>query len=411
MKLAAWSRIAKMRIASINDAPGLSVGAIMKAITWYGWIQNQEMYTFSPTASDTPLFMPGHFFIGTKKSHLRHKALAEWTGLNGFFEIGGTLQLIKKLDELQIELIHLHNLNGFVLNLPIFFRYVRKKQIPVVWSLYSSWSFTGKCGHYSGVGCDRWQTGCGKCPQLHVWPESKFLDSSSFLWHMKKNIFTSVPNMTIVASSEWIASEAKKSFLGGHRIVCIPNGINTYIFSPTPSNFRQIHNCENKTILLGVASGWTHWKGLDTMIEISRRMDNKYQVVLVGLPDEKIADIPRNVIAFPKIKNQKELAKIYSAADIFLQPTMEDTSPIVNLEALACGTPIITYRTDGSPESIDETCGRVVERGDIDGMIAAIKEQAETHAMTEKACVARAQNFTQEKMCERYFTLYRDFLQ
>lgn len=397
-----------MVIAQINDYFNFSTGAIMQTIAKNGLAAGQEIYCFAPNLSNRPVNVPGYYAIGSVHTRERHRRIAELTGLNGMFSFGATLRMLRRFDKLHVDLIHLHNLQGFCVNLPLLFGYIRRRNIPVVWTLHGTWAYTGKCVHHVIANCDKWKTGCHDCPQKNTWPASRS-DNSRRMWRLKKRLFTAVPRMTVVAPSQWIADMARESFLKQFPITVIPNGINTYVFKPTESDFREKNGLTGKIVLLGVAAAWGRLKGLGAMLELAKRLDERYQVVLVGATAQNAA-LPPNVLALPAVSDKRELAKIYSAADLFIQPTLADTFPTVNMEALACGTPVITFRTGGSPEIIDETCGAVVAQGDVDGLMAAIEDEVRQRKFTKENCLRRAAQFTAENMVKHYLQLYSDML-
>lgn len=398
-----------MRIAQINDVPARSTGTIMQQISRHALIQGVECYSFSACVSDQPTNMPGHEYIGSLKTRLRHQFLAEWTGLNGFFSIYATWKMLKKFDELDIDLIHLHNIHNYCVNFPLLFRYIRRRHIPVVWTMHCTWPYTAKCTHHVMADCDKWKTGCHHCPQRKVWPVSH-VDTTRFMWRWKKRQTERIEDMTIVAASEWIANLVKQSFLGKHRIRRINHGINTYLFQPTPSDFRTQYNCQDKIVLLGVADRWRSGKGLSVMIELADRLGEGYQIVVAGT-EENDPRIPDNVIAIPYTTNRKKLAELYTAADLFIQPTRAELFGLVGVEALACGTPMITFQTGGSAEIVDETCGAVVPCGDIDALIQAIQDEVTHRRFTKENCLRRAQDFSLETMCQNYLDLYTEILE
>ena len=404
-----------MRIAQINEVPNRSTGSLMKLISGYGWSKGEEIYDFVPCPNENPPVVPGQYYIGTIRTRQLYKAFAEKTGLNGFFAYFATQKMLRQFTKLDIQLIHLHNIHNYCLHMPSLFRYVRKHNIPIIWSLHGCWAFTAKCTHFTMAECDRWKTGCHDCPQLDKWPVSK-VDRTRFVWNWKKKCYASLPKLVTVGSSEWISDLARQSILGVHDVRTINYGINLDVFKPTESRFRERIGCEDKIILLGVADGWGRNKGIHSMIELAKKLekDDRYRIVLVGADGYVNGLLQKNsvtnVISVEKITDKAKLAKVYSAADVFLQTTEEETFGLVNVEALACGTPVITFNTGGSPEAVDETCGRVVDRYDVDGMLAAIEEQVSTHAMTREACVRRAQYFSVERMCEDYLALYRELI-
>lgn len=400
-----------MRIAQINDYYGSSTGVVMNSIAQYGWLQGEDIYTFSPPEGECMPEFPGHYYVGTVEERKEHQRKAEYSGLNGFYSENATRQMMEMFEQLDIQLIHLHNIHAFSFHLPTLFDYIRERNLPVVWTLHGCWPFTGKCVHFTIANCTKWEEGCYDCPQLNIWPWSLVNDNSSMMYKWKKENFTSIENMAIIAPSEWMACLARKSFLGKYPVDVIHNGINTWRFSPTESDFREIYELENKIILLGVAAGWGYRKGFDTMCRLSEQLDERYKVVLVGGVDNVKDKLPASVLSIPYINSPAELAKVFTAADFFINPTREENYPTVNMEALACGTPVITYDTGGSPEIPDETCGRVVPYDDLDAMVQAIEEESQLRRLTGEACLKRAKLFDQDIMCRAYLDLYRKMLQ
>lgn len=398
-----------MRIAAINGAQGASTGQIMNDLALYAWQNGHEMFTFVPATEYTVRLFPWSETIGTAASHQEHIERGIRTGYNGIYEVEGTREMLRLFEERGIELIHLANLHNFVLNLPLLFQWVKAHHVPVVWTLHSCWPYTGKCVHYSMADCNRWQTGCHNCPLQHRWPYSN-TDNSAAMWRLKKKWFSDVEKMVIVGTARWITEDAKLSFLGQYPVRMIHNGIDQRYFHPVLSDFRKQNGLEGKIVLLGVADNWLRHKGLATMIELAGRLDTRYKLVLAGTDEQVEALLPPEILAIRNTRNKNVLAQIYSTADIFLQTTQEETFGMVNVEALACGTPVITFDVGGSPDALDESCGRVVPPGDIDAMLAAVEEQVRTHAMTPEACRKRAEYFSVERMCRDYFALYQEML-
>lgn len=346
------------------------------------------------------------FIIGTRFSRNIHLMLAEITGLNGCFSYCSTLKLLKKLDKFKPDIIHLHNLHNCYINLSLLFKYIKKHNIKTVWTLHDCWAFTGHCPYFDIVGCDKWETGCYGCPQYKEYPKSLF-DNSKIMYRLKRKWFTGVKNMTIVTPSEWLASLVKESYLKDYPVKVINNGIDLNVFKPTESDFRKKYALENKYIVLGVAFGWGRRKGLDVFVELARRLDKeKYKVVLVGTDDNVDKLLPENIISIHRTQNQTELAKIYSAADVFANPTREENYPTVNMEALACGTPVVTFNTGGSPEMLDETCGAAVAKNDIDAMYNEIIRICEAKPYSLEACIKKAKGFDKNEKFGEYIRLY-----
>ena len=310
--------------------------------------------------------------IGNKLDMNLHALGTRIFDKHGLYSQRATINFVKKVEKLNIDIIHLHNIHGYYMNYPILFEYLKKTNKPVIWTLHDCWSFTGHCSHYEYSECDKWQTECGNCPQLRQYPASLFFDNSKNNFLLKKELFSSLHNLTIVTPSKWLASEVKKSFLKNNEVKVIHNGINLEIFKPLISNFREKYKLEKKFLILGVASVWEERKGFKYFIKLSKVLKSDEQIILIGLNDEQIKLLPSNIIAIKRTENQEELAQMYSTVDVFVNPTLEDNFPTTNIESLACGTPVITFESGGSPECIDDRTGIVVKKGNLNKLYEAI---------------------------------------
>lgn len=335
-----------------------------------------------------------------------HNRLARYTLLQGCFSRWRTARFLRKIHREQIDLIHLHNLHGSYINLPLLFQYIKRERIRVIWTLHDCWAFTGQCPHFEGIGCEKWRTGCHHCPQIDSYPKA-YIDNSKQMYRLKRQWFTDVEDMTLVTPSYWLADLVKQSFLKDYPVKVIGNGVDLSVFQPVPSDFRQRYGiAPEKKLLLGVASGWGARKGLDVFVELEKRLGNGYQIVLVGTDETVDKQLPQSIISIHKTENQQQLAQIYTAVDLFVNPTREDTYPTVNMEALACGTPVLTFRTGGSPEIPDKTCGAVVEKNDVDAMEKEIIRICRDEPYSREACLKRAEQFAMQAKFEEYLRLY-----
>ncbi len=316
-----------------------------------------------------------------------------------------TRSLLRKIDKIKPDVIHLHNLHNETVNLPMLFGYIKKRNVRVIWTLHDCWAFTGKCAHFTMVNCQKWETGCHHCPQYKQYPVA-YTDRTKGRWKAKKKWFTGVKDMTIVTPSQWLADLVKRSYLKEYPVEVIHNGIDLSIFKPTESDFRKKHGLEDKYILLGVAFGWGKRKGLDVFLDLEKKLDSRYQIVLVGTDEEIDAQLPKNILSIHCTQNQTELVEIYTAADVFVNPTREENYPTVNMEAIACGTPVVTFATGGSPESLDETCGSVVACNDNEGMLKEIIRVCEEKPYSVQACLNRAKTFDKNARFMEYVELY-----
>ena len=403
-----------MRIVQINGGAKGSTGKIMMGIAEVARAQGHEVMCASPitTTNRDAGEDCGYYRIGTFNSRRVNVALARITGFNGCFAWFETYNLLKKIDEFKPDVIHLHNLHDSYINLSMLFSYIKKHNVPTVWTLHDCWSFTGQCPYFTIVKCDKWKTGCHNCPQYKEYPASLY-DNTKKMWQLKKKWFTGVKNMTIVTPSEWLAGLAKESYLGEYPVRVINNGIDLDVFKPTHSNFRKQYGIpEDKYIVLGVSFAWGYRKGLDCFVEMAEKLGEQYQIVLVGTDDEIDKNLPKNIISIHRTQNQKELAEIYSTADVFAMPTREENYPTVNMEAIACGTPVVTFDTGGSPEMLDEKIGIVVEANDIETTEKEIKDICEKKRCNdEEYIVAYSRKFDMKKRFAEYIELYANVLE
>lgn len=332
---------------------------------------------------------------------------------HGFASKRATRRLIDQLEIIKPEIIHLHNLHGYYLNIELLINYLNKSGIPVVWTLHDCWPITGHCVYFDYIGCDKWKTTCNNCPQKKTYPSSFFIDRSKKNFQIKKELFTSLSNLTLVPVSHWLANILTMSYLQDFPIQVIHNGINTEVFKPTYSiKTLEKYKLEGKFTLLGVASVWSPRKGLKDLIEISRNLNSDYRMIIVGLTKNQINQLPPNIIGIERTDSVEELVELYSASDLFLNPTYEDNFPTTNIESLACGTPVITYKTGGSPEAIDDSAGLIVDKGNIEGMLDAIRHiKQKGKASFSSACINRVNNnFKKEDRYQDYINLYNSML-
>ncbi len=393
-----------MKIAMINAVTYGSTGGIVFTLAQKAKKNGHEVYTFSGV-SKRDRKIKNHTTVSGYISKSIHIILSKFTGYVGCFSYFATVKLVRKLKKIKPDIIHLHNLHGYFLNIPIFFRYLKNSNAKIVWTLHDCWSFTGQCPHFTMAKCDKWKTGCYDCDQCGNYPRT-YVDRTKKMWKLKKNCFTGVKNLTIVTPSQWLGNLVGESYMSGYPVRVINNGINLSVFGPKDSDFRKRYNIEDKFVLLGVAFGWDSKKGLDVFTELASRLNEEFQIVLVGTDDSIDSQLPENIISIHRTQNQEELAEIYTAADLFVNPTREENYPTVNMESIACGTPVLTFRTGGSPEIPDETCGSVTECDDIDALEREIVRIKTELPYSVRACLEKAKNFDADSRFEEYMTLY-----
>ncbi len=398
-----------MKVAMINGGVFGSTGKIMFGIADVLEKNGGESFCASAVTATNRRKEPSHSYykIGTYYSRKFNVLLSRITGKQNCFAKSATKKLLKEIDKCKPDIVHLHNLHGDYINLPLLFNYIKTNRIKVVWTLHDCWAFTGHCPHFDIANCDKWKSGCYKCPQYNLYPKSLF-DNSKKMYRLKKRLFTGVENMTIVTPSEWLAGLVRQSFLKDYPVTVINNGINLSVFKPTESDFREKYGISaDKKILLGVAFGWGVRKGLDVFIELYNRLSaEKYQIVLVGTDKKTDKQLPKGIISIHRTQNQTELAEIYSAADLFVNPTREDNYPTVNMESVACGTPVLTFRTGGSPEMVTEKTGSVVDCDDIAALVSEVKRICETSPFNKEDCIESAKKFDENERFLEYVNLY-----
>ena len=401
-----------MRLLQINTTLNTtSTGRIMEEIGVYAMDHGFEsIAAFSHLGSSGSALRP--IKIGNKLDQYLHGIKTRLFDRHGFGSAKATRELVKQIDEIAPDIIGLHNLHGYYLNVEILFTYFKKIQKPVVWTFHDCWPFTGHCVYFDRIGCEKWRTECRRCPQKTKYPASYGLDNSKVNYHQKKELFSGLKNLTIVTPSRWLKDLVEQSFLRNYPVKVIHNGIDLKTFRPDTENLpAEIKNIEKK-IVLGVASVWDQRKGLQEFVKLSRLLDEDYQVVLVGLTQKQMDDLPNEIIGIARTENIQQLASLYSAAEVFVNPTLSDNFPTTNLESLACGTPVITYNTGGSPEAVDGKTGIVVPRGDIRKLKVAT-EGLEDNKQTigEEDCRLRAEKmFNKDDRYRDYLNLYNEMI-
>ena len=396
-----------MKILQINMVYGRgSTGIIAKLISEQLTTAGHKAY-IAYDGYDSRMFENG-YRIGNKWTYRIHANLfAKLLDLEGRGSYISTLRLCRWMDIIRPDIIHLHNIHGSYVNLSLLIKYINRNHIPVVMTLHDCWTMTGHCFHFESIGCNRWMSGCYDCPLHGIYPLSVGPDRSKQNYSWKKGLFNSVEKMHIVSVSHFIDNVVKQSYLSSCNHSVIHNGVDISLFKPINTDLRKRLNIkEGKKIILGVSSGWSEDKGLNEMIYLSH--DNRLQVIMIGVQSSLLHTLPSEIIALQRTENQKELAEYYSIADVFVNPTYNDSFPTVNLEALACGTPIATYRTGGSPEAVDEKTGIIVNCGDQEGLHKAAVELANRDkGMVEQLCRKRAEIFFDQRVCYMpYMNIY-----
>lgn len=401
-----------MKLLQINvDATNGSNGGIARDIGSLVIKENWESYIAYGRSA-----IPGEsiqFKIGNNMDIYEHGIESRIFDNHGLSSRCVTINFIKKIEKIAPDVIHLHNIHGYFLNYKILFEFLKSANVPVVWTLHDCWSFTGHCAHFVSVNCNKWKTGCNSCPLKTGYPSSLFLDRSKRNYKLKEKLFNSVDNLTIVPVSYWLENFLKQSFLRNNKIHVIQNGIDLNNFRPLNCTKKKLGLPENKIIVLGVSNVWTNSKGLNEFIKLSKH--NELQIVMIGVDDNTMKILPKNVVSIKRTQNLQKLVEYYSVADVFVNPTYADTFPTVNLEALACGTPVVTYQTGGSPEAVDEHTGIVVSQGDFNSLYKAVLEIAnqsfEYKLKQSQKCRLRVEKyFDKKERFKEYVNIYNQIL-
>lgn len=339
------------------------------------------------------------------------RKLNKFTGQYGKGFPLATRQLIRELERFKPDVVQLHNLHHQFFDVSRLFAYLKEKQIPTVWTLHDCWAITGHCAHYMMSGCDRWRNGCGECPDLGHYP-AIYRDTTAQLFAQKKKLYGKMENLFLVAPSDWTKRQIENSFLKNRPITVIKNGIDLQAFKPRSSNFREQYGLENAFVILGVSSYWTAEKGIDVFLRLAEKLPEPYRIVLVGGDPADSKTLPRSIVHIPRVENKQRLAEIYTAADVFFNPTQEEVMGLVNVEALACGTPVVTFPTGGSPECIDSRCGICLPVPTVDAAMQALAQlEKKTVQFSPEQCIRRSRHFDQKRCMESYLQVYTSILQ
>ncbi|MDD2961208.1 MAG: glycosyltransferase [Muribaculaceae bacterium] len=344
------------------------------------------------------------FKIGGWLDVILHALYTRLTDRHGLASTRPTQNLIQKIKEIKPDIIHLHNIHGYYINYKLLFEYLNSTDIPIVWTLHDCWPFTGHCAFFESINCYKWKNSCYHCKVDNYYPKA-FADNSLENFKLKKLYFTSNNNLCLVPVSNWLAGYVGESFLKNKKIKVIHNGINISSFAPCTDG-----NDEN--IILGVANVWDYRKGLHDFIKLAEILGNRYKIVLVGLSKPQIKDLPAGIAGIEHTESVHELASLYSSAKAYINFTYEDNFPSTNIEALACGTPVITYRTGGCPEAITPSTGFIIRQGDIQGAVDAINEiERVGKSHYSKVCRKYAEtHYNKDNQFEKYIELYNELL-
>lgn len=314
--------------------------------------------------------------IGTLRDCQAHALLTRLFDMQGFGSRRATRRFLQEVEAWQPDVIHLHNLHGYYINIELLFQYLKQSRARVVWTLHDCWAFTGHCVYFQGVGCERWREGCHNCPLIRQYPASLGIDRSRRNYARKKELFTGLEDMTIFVPSHWMETRVRQSFLKDYKIKVVYNGIDLTVYKPTPGNFRKKYGLEGCFLVLGVANVWEERKGLGVFLKLAEQLGDGYRIVLVGLSGAQIAQLPAEILGLPRTDTAAELAAIYTAADVFVNPGREETFGLTVAEAMACGTYPVVYGDTACAEVVEQGIGRTVT-GDVEELKKAIQDYRE----------------------------------
>ena len=348
------------------------------------------------------------FKIGSKLDNLLHAIISRYLGKHGLGSYFATKRFVRYIEKIEPDIIHLHNIHGYYLNYRVLFKYLKKSETPIVWTLHDCWSMTGQCTHFVSANCQKWKSkiGCSHCPLLNA-SYKTLVDRSDKNWRCKRDAFTSLENLTIVPVSYWLESIVRESYLGGKQIQTIHNGVDTTVFHPLRADEYSLkkYNLDNQKYIVGVATDWSDKKGFSDYCTLSSMMPSGVKIVLVGLTEHLCKEAERSgIIGIKRTDNVKELVELYNGASIVMNLSYEETFGLTTVEGYACGVPSIVYRATASPELVTPQTGLIVEPGDIGGVAKAIttilnrgkkcySEACRTHAIKEYEKNSRAQEY------------------
>lgn len=407
----------KKKLLQINPVArtDTSTGRIMQEIgemaVLHGW---ESHIAYSGGRDSLRPCRSEQILIGNKTDVVFHGLATRLLDRHGLASERATRAFVRRVQALAPDIIHLHNLHGYFLNYPLLFAYLRRTNIPVIWTIHDCWAFTGHCYYYSYAGCERWLTGCGHCVQRRDFPASWWRDRSARNYQDKRRAFTSLPvqRLTVVPVSRWMRAQMEQSFMSGYPLRVIRNGIDTDVFRPCPDGgLKRRLGVEGKHILLGVAAVWSAPKGIDDFLSLAPLLREDEVIVLVGTIRGRRL-LPPNIINVERTADAGRLACLYAAATALLNLTYQDNYPTVNMEAIACGTPVITYATGGSAEAVTGETGFVVEQGDLLDVLWAVRSiERRGKAYYQSPCRAYAvSHFNKNDRYTDYIKLYDEMM-
>lgn len=399
-----------MKVMQINAVYGVgSTGVIVEDLHNLSFKNGIDSYVSYSTTNKNPDEIKNGYVIGDTLGKKIHALLSRIGGKQAYFSTFATKKLIKHIENIKPDIVHLHNLHSNYINLNMLLDYLGKSDIKTVVTLHDCWFYTGGCFHYTAVGCDKWQKTCGNCPKKNQDTPALLKDNSAKILADRKKYFGKIKNLTMTGVSRWMTQEGKKTVFKGRKTEVIYNGIDTEFFVPTSSNFRKKHNLENKFLILALANKWFRPINKKTFDYVCENLSEDSVIVMLGCTESQKQGLPPNVLPLDFIKDRDELRKVYSACDVFANCTREESFSLVNAEAQSCGTPVVTYRNTGAQETVDNKCSFSVENGNEKEFFEAIMKIKELGKKELSAdCIKWVkENFDRDENYMKYIELYK----
>lgn len=395
-----------MKIVIMNTVPYGSTGRIARNISKKVQDQGNEVYLVNGWTKNKWKSKASNEIIATSFiSKLINLCLSRFSGLDGCFSVIATWRIISKLKQIDPDVVHLHIMHDYFLNISLLFEYFKKKNVRVIWTFHDCWAFTGGCPHFSISECKQWRSGCENCIAKKQYDRIR-INAPKKMWRIKRNL-SEYDNVWITTPSSWLAEKVSMSIWHEKECAVIKNGLNLDVFHHLESDFKERIHCEDKYLVLGVAFDWGQRKGLDVFNELADLLPFNYQIVLVGTNKMIDSQVNNKIITIHKTSNQEDLVKIYSACNVFVNPTREEVFGMVNIEAIACGTPVITFNTDGAPEGVNSECGVVVDEKNAKGLLPVIQDVCESRSFDYSRMMRWVKNFDEQECYNDYLELYR----
>lgn len=402
------------KLLQINTCITQSTGRIAQQIGERAISDGWESYIAFPARAPKIESKSHLVLIGTKIDQYVHALMTRIFDCCGFLSKRATKRLIHTIDVIKPDVVHLHNIHGYYINVPILFEFLKKKGIPVVWTLHDCWAFTGHCVHFTCVNCYKWKTECHNCPRKNSYPNSFVFDRSRHNYRAKRKAYSNMPNMTIVPVSHWLGDITRQSILGAYPIHVIQNGIDVNVFKPRPNSVEHVrvqYGLQRKYVILGVATGWSEEVGLSAFIYLRKMLPHDFAIVLVGCTPDIQAKLPEGIVGIPRTNNVDELAEIYSAADILFNASYQETFGLVTAEALSCGTPVVVYASTACPEIVTPETGYVAPAKDVNQVLDFIVHdaqlcQGERLSRSNKCREYALSHFDKQNKYNEYMQLY-----